>query len=257
MADKKDKTPSEENAESELTTSNSLEKPLLDEKPPKETADIVLLGSFNPLIFRPDWFADNDLIGMKEADDASIEVIHREIVAFSLDWVRIEVQQNRFTAATIETVDPRLSDLVVKTFKEFLHHTPIGKLGINLSVDFGVKDLDSMSKIGEALAPKKCWGEWAKKLQNETQDVRSGLRTLIMQQNIRDDKWKGYIQARVESSKITSPAPGVSVSINDHCEVDDADDITGCSEIIKKLESDWQSSIDYAKWIIDQVMKLA
>ncbi len=40
MADKKDKTPSEENAESELTTSNSLEKPLLDEKPPKETADI-------------------------------------------------------------------------------------------------------------------------------------------------------------------------------------------------------------------------
>ncbi len=40
MADKKDNTPSEENAKSELTTSNSHEKPLLDEKPLEENVDI-------------------------------------------------------------------------------------------------------------------------------------------------------------------------------------------------------------------------
>ncbi len=40
MADKKDKAPSKESKNSELTTSNSHEKPLLDEKPLKEPADI-------------------------------------------------------------------------------------------------------------------------------------------------------------------------------------------------------------------------
>jgi len=40
MADKKDKTPSEESENSELTTSNSHEKPLQDEKPLKKSADI-------------------------------------------------------------------------------------------------------------------------------------------------------------------------------------------------------------------------
>jgi len=40
MADKKDKIPSKESAKSKLTTSNSREKPLLDEKPAEETVDI-------------------------------------------------------------------------------------------------------------------------------------------------------------------------------------------------------------------------
>lgn len=54
-----------------------------------------------------------------------------------------------------------LHDLVVRTFREALIHTPINKLGINRLVHFGVGDEETRDKIGKKLAPQEAWGEWA------------------------------------------------------------------------------------------------
>ena len=218
----------------------------------------MLLGHFNPLIFRPEWFAKNGLMGQKEADDATIELMHHDIAIFSFDWGKIEIQAERFAITSLESVDPRIHDLVVKTFKEFLPHTPIGRMGMNLKMDFPVKDVDTLCQIGERLAPKDPWGDWAGALKREEDDdKRSGLKTLTMQQSTRDDGCNGHIQATVQPSTLIAPAPGIRVGINDHIEVEDWANVIGCEEIVTKLESDWEISIDNARMIAQQVMNLA
>jgi hypothetical protein len=94
-------------------------------------ASIVLLGSFNPRIFRPDWFARTGLVTEAEAGAADVEIIHPEITLLRMDWLRIRVEPGRFIATTEEAPFIRLADLVVRTFREYLNRTPAGKLGIN------------------------------------------------------------------------------------------------------------------------------
>lgn len=223
---------------------------------PKEyRSSIVLIGHFNPLIFRPHWFAANGLIGSEEAMNAEVEVTHKEIVIFSLEWVKITVDRDRFVADFVGGRDVRGWDLVVKTFKEFLQHTPIQKMGINNSVHFSVADQDVMDRIGDTLAPKEPWGEWKDTLEKAKKGkTRSGMRSLTMQQSIRDDGWQGHIHARVEPS--VKHFPGISVTVNDHYAIEDTD-VEGCAEIISCLEENWSKSMDRSEWIVDQVMALA
>ena len=65
-------------------------------KPEIEGMSIVFRGDFNPKIFQPAWFAAQGLIRNEEADEAKIEIIHPTIVVFSLDWLRIQIEPNRF-----------------------------------------------------------------------------------------------------------------------------------------------------------------
>jgi hypothetical protein len=47
---------------------------------------IVFVGSFNPQIFQPAWFASRNLLKKEEADGAKIEIINRQLVIFSSGW---------------------------------------------------------------------------------------------------------------------------------------------------------------------------
>jgi len=63
--------------------------------------NIVILGSFNPKIFQPAWFAANELIRKLEAEEADTEIIHNDISIFRIgDWLRLEVTRDRFNAST-------------------------------------------------------------------------------------------------------------------------------------------------------------
>ena len=63
-------------------------------------ASIVLVGSFNPRIFRPDWFARTGLVTEAEAGAANVEIIHPEITLLRMDWLRIRVEPGRLIATT-------------------------------------------------------------------------------------------------------------------------------------------------------------
>lgn len=85
---------------------------------------IVIRGDLNPRIFQPYWFSAQGLVGNQEADGARIEVIHRDISHFALDWIDIQVLRDRFTVRLLqEGHEESLRDFVLGTFK-LRHHTP-------------------------------------------------------------------------------------------------------------------------------------
>ena len=234
---------------------------------PPEIEDfaLVLIGEFNPAIFTPRWFAGVGLIDDKDAEHAEIELIHNEVSIFRTNWFRMEVQRERFRIGNIDDISIRIFDLVIRTFKDFLPHTPIRASGLNYSVHYAVENYSNIMRLGERLAPKEPWGEWGSVLLgNEDAEPHKlneflghqlgGLRSLTMEQSLRGDGNPGYIRTKVEPSARVKP--GVLVEVNDHYQVEDFDTVIGCSEIIGMIEGQYDSSIQRSKWIIDQVMAL-
>ena len=86
-----------------------------------------------------------------------------------------------------------LMDFVIKTFGQFLSHSPINRLGINRQVHFGVRDEQNRNRIGRTLAPTSAWGEWGVQIEGAPQNRRGGFTTLTMQEFKPDGK--GYTQA--------------------------------------------------------------
>ncbi len=72
------------------------------QQPEIQGSSIVLLGDLNPKIFQPAWFAAEKLIRKPEAEAAEIEIIHPEVVIFNLEWLRLEVTRERFSASTTQ-----------------------------------------------------------------------------------------------------------------------------------------------------------
>ena len=218
---------------------------------------IVLVGNLNPRIFTPDWFARNDLFTAKEAEAAETEVIHAQIALFRMDWLTVRVEQQRFVAETTEAPYVRISDLVLRTFKEFLPHTPIGKMGINRGIHFDVGSFEVRDRIGEQLAPKEPWGKWGPLIAAGEGEEHGGMISLVMEQRKVDDRPKGYIRATIQPSiKIKEGRTGIYMEVNDHYEVEHADEVGGCEEIIQMLEKGFDASISRSESIIDQIMRL-
>lgn len=214
------------------------------QKPVVESLGIILLGDFNPKIFQPAWFAAEGLIRKQESDEAKIEIILPDILIFNLEWARLEVTRDRFALSTSqEPYYEILRDLVVGTFK-LLRHTPIKMMGINLETDFRMRSKETWHAFGHRLAPKEIWNEILKK---------PGMRSLAMEESVRQDGLKGYLRVLVEPSKKVSP--GVYFRINDHYQVKDLNTVMGSDEIIGILEGSWSKSLKRSNNIIHALLK--
>ncbi len=201
-------------------------------RPEIEGATIVLIGSFNPKIFQPAWFAAEDLIRKEEAETASIEVIHHKVTSFSTDWFSLQVTDGRFTASTAQSPSYNpLQDLVLSTFR-LLRHTPIHMMGLNWNFHFLMASEDAWHALGHRLAPQEPWNNI---LENP------GMRSLTMEM-VRPDAFGGYIRVRVEPS--VRIHPGVFIHVNDHYQVKDPEASQGCDEIIDILDSEWSKSLE-------------
>jgi hypothetical protein len=200
-------------------------------KPEIEGVGIVLVGSFNPTIFQPSWFAAENLIREEEEQAAKIELIHRQVAIFSLDWLHLQVTDERFIATTSQSsfYEP-LRDLVLGTFR-LLRHTPIRIMGLNRDCHFRMPSEEAWHAFGHRLAPKEPWVGILKE---------PGMRSLTME-GVRPDHLKGYVRVRVEPS--VRVHPGVFINVNDHYEAKDAATVRGCDEIIDILDREWQNSL--------------
>ena len=85
-------------------------------------------------------------------------------------------------------------------------------------------------------------------------EEHGGLRSLVMEQRKLEDRYKGHIRAKVEPS--TAIKTGICMEVNDHYEVEDAENVIGCDAVISILEEKFDASIERSEWIIDQVMAL-
>lgn len=211
----------------------------------KQGHSIVLIGKFNPSIFQPAWFGAEKLISKKEAEGAKIEIVHPEVVIFSLDeWLRVEITRDRFAVLTTqESYAEIIRDLVLGTFR-LLHYTPIIQMGINRDMHYLIESEEKWHAVGHKLAPKELWEGI---LQNP------GMRSLTMEESQRRDGLKGFI--RVTISPSNEFHPGVHFNCNDHFEVQDSSSVVSCDEIISILNNSWKYSYDRSKSIIESLIE--
>lgn len=220
-------------------------------QPKLQEHNIVFLGNFNPIIFQPAWFAAEGLIKKPEAENASVQIIHPDVVIFSLEWLKLEVTKERFVARTIqESHDEPLRDLMMGTFG-LLRHTPINKMGINRSMNFLVESDKKWHAAGYKLAPKEPWDGILK---------TSGLVSLTIQESeqkdgeiLRSDGLKGFARVKVEPSTLV--LNGLFIEVNDHFETKDSSSTVGCDEIINILKQSWKTSYDRSEKIIYSLLE--
>lgn len=212
-------------------------------KPEIQGASIVLIGAFNPKIFQPAWFASQDLLRNEEAQDAEIQIVHQALVDFSLEWLKVQVHQDRFSAGTHQSpYYTPLKDLVVGTFR-ILRHTPIRMLGINCDYHFPIGSEDRWHAFGHKLTPKEIWSKILDK---------PGMRSLTIE-GMRPDQHIGKIAVRVEPSRRIQH--GVFITINDHYEVKETDSPLGCDKIIDILAESWEVSVSRCNQIVSGILE--
>jgi hypothetical protein len=224
-------------------------------EPESGNVSIVLIGNFNPPIFHPEWFARHGLISDKEKDASEINIIHKEITSFRMDWLSVDVQPTNFAVKTQEGPFIRLADFVVKTFRDYLSHTPINKLGINREVHFSVGNEETRNRIGKILAPHEGWGAWGKDIEGSYPNKRGGMVSLTMLQRNLNDRGKGYIRTNIRPSNLISGDAGIFMQVNDHYEVENPQN-QNSEELLLILEKQFDTSLIRSEWIIDQIMAL-
>ena len=217
---------------------------------------VVLLGDFNPAIFTPAWFAMHGLLPEVAADSADLQVSHRQVTAFSTDWLHLQVTSDRFVADTAQAPHVRVRDLVLRVFKEYLTHTPTRSMGINRTVHFRLRGLAERDRIGRALAPVEPWGLWGLELGSDGE--HGGMTSLTMSQISPEGRPRGgRINVKVEpSSRIGGGRSGIFVEVNDHYAVDGAG-TGGAPQLMEFLDRDFDASIRRSDEIIDHIMSLA
>jgi hypothetical protein len=168
----------------------------------EDSSSVVLIGSFNPAIFQPAWFAAKGLIRETEATGADIQVVHPDVASFRADWLSLTVTRERFQALASDPAHQLLlRDLVAGTF-QLLEHTPITRIGINRVVHFSFADAASVNAFGDLLMPKEPWVDLLK---------NPGLRSLVVSATRQDDL-QGLTVVRVEPS--LKHANGAYVDVN-------------------------------------------
>ncbi|MDE3098541.1 MAG: hypothetical protein KGJ88_03630 [Verrucomicrobiota bacterium] len=216
-----------------------------DLKPEHEEVIIVLVGSFNPAIFHPVWFAHQKLIQQVEAERADIKIVSPDISMFSIGWLTVDVTQDRFAARTsqIQNLEP-LRDLVRGTFG-LLCHTPVKQMGINRIAHFRSASEDAWHQLGHRLAPKEPWAGLLEK---------PGMKRIQMQ-GVRPDDYKGRISVVVEPSVLVKPF-GAYIEVNDHYDNDAEVKADECERMMKILAASWQISLERSVRIMQTLMKL-
>jgi len=204
---------------------------------------VVFLGDFNPKIFQPAWFAAQGLIRHQEAEEAKVDIIHPEVVSFSLEWLAFQVTREQCALTT--TQEPYyvvMRDLIVGTFN-LLQHTPLHKLGINIDMHFRMDSEASWHAFGHSLAPKDLWKDTLK---------NPGMRSLTMEGQ-RPDAFRGYIRVQVEPSiKIH---PDVYFRVNDHYEIETFQPGTGSDAMLDIFQRAWGESLTRSNHIISTLLE--
>ena len=216
---------------------------------------VVLLGDFNPAIFTPAWFAMHGLLSTAAADNANLEVAHRQVTVFSTDWLHLQVTSDRFMADTSQAPHVRVRDLAVRVFKEYLYHTPLKAMGINRNVHFRVDSLAERDRIGRTLAPPEPWGRWGQEL--GLAEEHGGMTSLTMSQLRPEGRSQGgQVNVKVEPSKrIGDGRLGVFVEVNDHYAVS-KNVSDGAAQLMDLLQEGFDTSIRRSDEIIDHIMSL-
>jgi hypothetical protein len=218
---------------------------------------VVALGHFNPLIFRPDWFKDQGIVVGNDYDSVAIEIIHPDMVIFSLPWGKFQVDRDRFSIISTQEPLIRLHDFFVNCFLK-LPETPISGLGINRDIHFEAGNQEACDRVGDRLAPKSIWGDFVERKGQRL----GGLRSIIMEQAVpgerrlmRLDGEPGWVRVQVEPSM--SVRHGIFVQVNDHHDLMRSGELSKGSAVAELVAEKFASSLAESEILVDRIMGLA
>lgn len=122
--------------------------------PEFENCSVVLLGSFNPAIFHPEWFVRQGLIGADAVDPDKIKVVSSDVTECDVGTVKLVCDNTRliFSAGNMTESD-KLQDMVTGTLR-ILAHVPLLAMGLNQEGVFRAQSEEHWHQIGHTLAPK-------------------------------------------------------------------------------------------------------
>jgi hypothetical protein len=212
-------------------------------KPTIEGGSIVLLGSFNPKIFQPEWFLRQGLLPEAEAAEAQIKLIHPQVSEFETERFHIQVIAERFAAISQKIANPApLRDLVRGTFF-ILEHTPVTAMGLNCLMHFPMESEELWHRIGDKLAPKDGW--------NDILPHRVGLTSLSLLTQ-KDPQTGAEYRVKVEPS--IQVKYGVYIEVNEHYRAPDVDALKSLMDILDKR---WEEAQNYGHRIADHILAWA
>jgi hypothetical protein len=217
------------------------------EQSERQGVTIVAVGSFNPAIFHPAWFAQHKLIREAEAEESKVEVVSTEITVVKSEWFNIQATNQRFS---LETRDPTkfqpLRDLVVATF-DILEHTPISSFGFNSLNCFELDSVDAWHRVGHHFAPKQSWDA----ILDEP-----GMRKVTMEGK-RGSCSADRIQISIQPAA-SSVSNGVVIIINEHYEIDASED-TGSTNsaraFIERLQQGWDGFLEFSRTTAEHLLR--
>jgi hypothetical protein len=220
-------------------------------KPDAEEIVVVLIGSFNPAIFHPEWFRREEILLPKEVEDADVKIVSTQATQVLFLDMQLDVFHNRLSLSTRDASRAeRLQDIVLNILHR-LPHTPVTQCGINDSLQFEVGDESHWHKIGHTLVPKDLI--WNDVLENP------GMNSLVVRGE-RAGKFPGQINVTVAPMMNAHIKFGLFVSSNYHYSIPEKDkDAPGSVLAGKFIEAEWKSSLDEARLvayrIFDQIKK--
>ena len=211
--------------------------------PEAEGLDVVLVGSFNPAIFHPEWFFRQGIVSEQDSKEAKVQDVSGEITIVQMCGIVIQCVNDRFSLSTknISSAE-RMQDLIRQTFT-LLSHTPITACGINPHVHYLVGNDAYWHKIGHTLAPKEL--VWDGLLENP------GMQSLTIKAP-RSGDFPGEINATVEPS--AKHPPGVFVKVNYHYGLPREAVHAGAAELMLKfIEVEWKVACGMARKVAEQI----
>jgi hypothetical protein len=197
---------------------------------------IVLLGDFNPAIFHPTWLSKNKLITEEESQQADINIVHKDLALFKVNWLNFEVTRERIKISTAsEAYFETTRDMVLGIFR-LLRHTPVSALGINNDFHFHIDDAKTLNKFFNNISPANNWdGVFKDPLFNS-----------ISIRGIREKGVTGYTTLNIqESSKIPG---GLFILFNDHFAETEKKDGAYYARV---LEDNWEDCMKQYKEYVE------
>lgn len=206
---------------------------------------IVVRGAFNPSIFQPAWFAQEQIIRSSEADAAVIEIIHSEVAVFQAESFRFEATRDRLAVHTArESHFEAVRDLT-RSVLELLRHMPTRVVGVNHGVVLKLGSRDAFDEFGWSLVPPDNWSPVIE---------RPGVATLV-EQGMRTDGFDGYVRVKVEP--ILDGGNSALVEVNDHFQISEANAPSSTVRIANMLDEEWNSMSSRSEEILSHLIGLA
>ena len=176
-----------------------------------KTMSIVLVGDFQPNMFQPYWFLQNEIITRSEYESIlnnkdNEMLISNGLASFETGILGFRITQERFQIIGKNEPFEKVIDAFKKIFDD-LSTISVKAYGINFTFHIE-SDEKEMETLGKNLAPRRYWDSlWNKSSIKD--DKESGLLSIVM----RKKETFGEINISLESSKLIR---GIFMNFNFH-----------------------------------------